>query len=194
MEENKEELNEIEATTKTEIRAWYLFDWANSPYNGIAISLFIPLLLTELAEENVCKNVNCDINGNNIINGETVQVRIIGNWFLKPASYASLVIGISAFIQAIVYIQYSSLADYGDYRRKLFNITNIIGSILCMLFIVIGGSSLYLFAGLMTVILTCIGGIAIILYNSYLTVLVDYHPDILEAKKSQKPKEEILFV
>ena len=128
---------------------------ANSPYAGVAIALFIPLLLAELAEEYGCNQTNygCDIDINDIETGENIQV-----WFgaieLKPASYAAAIISISSAMQCAAYFFTGSIADFEHYRTRLFRITAISGGIVTCCYIFWGNPLLWQFAGWWTVLLT----------------------------------------
>ncbi len=89
-------------TTRKELWSWYIYDWANSAYSGVALSFVVPLFLAALAQQYACENNTphgCDFEGDAIDSSETVQVDMTG-WKLKPASYAASIISLSALFQA----------------------------------------------------------------------------------------------
>eukprot|EP01084_Bolivina_argentea_P252894 424647_1 len=179
-------------TDKYEIWAWYCYDFANSPFAGVVMALLVPLLLTDLAEQYGCSKTKygCDINANDILTNKQVQV-YVGLWELKATSYAAAMVGLASLIQAFMYLFVGPLADYGRYRTLLFRITSIGTGICTCFYIFFGDKILWQFVGWWTVIATILLGLSIIFYNSWLPMLVETHPDIIDACKNNIPKDEL---
>ena len=48
-----EDADKTEPLTKTELKAWYAFDWGNSAYASVAGGAFLPILLQQVALQEV---------------------------------------------------------------------------------------------------------------------------------------------
>merc|ERR1719242_1197022 len=55
-EEDKQLFGGKQLTTRSEILAWYLVDWGNSPMWNVILAFIIPLYLTEMATNHACSN------------------------------------------------------------------------------------------------------------------------------------------
>eukprot|EP01084_Bolivina_argentea_P160467 279435_1 len=179
-------------TDKHEIWAWYCYDWANSPFSGVVMALLLPLLLSDLAEEYACSKTTygCDINARDIVSGEVVQVNVMG-WESKATSYAAFMIGLASLIQAIIYLFVGPLADYGGYRTLLFRVTAISSGIFMCFYIFWGDKSLWQFAGWWCIITSIVYGLSIIFYNSWLPIIVETHPDVINACAEGVSKDKL---
>lgn len=172
------------AATYSEIRGWYLYDWANSPYYQVYVSALMPILLKWYAE-GAAGHIETD-NENALlvpigINGSKTEVDFSDSpvpYFGFPAgSYPPLVNWVTIFLQTICLLSFSSFGDYGDSRKKLLGIFTYNGALLLILNIVCVSSSWWLIAGLLRILV----GIAFILagvyYNAYLPLLAVAHQD-----------------
>ena len=151
--------------TDSEIRAWYLYDWANSPFSGVVMALLLPLLLTDLAEEYGCSQTRfgCDTSAHDLESGAEVQV-YVGAWQLRCASYAATMLGLSSLIQAVAYIFIGPLADYASYRTQLFRGCSLGAGIAICGYALMGDKALWQLAGWWTMLTTALCGLSIIVY------------------------------
>ncbi|CAG8524414.1 19699_t:CDS:2, partial [Cetraspora pellucida] len=174
-------------TTK-ELNGWYLYNLACEVYYVAAITVFIPIILENLASEagfeldhvTPCNtsqiNYKCDIK--------------IGSSFFDTASYSLYVISISVFLQAIVYIAFGSLADHGNFRKKFLLTFSYIGAFATIAFIFVP-HGLYLFAGFLTIISNVSFGAAFVFYLAYIPTFTRVHPRVIDAKKAGKSSKEL---
>lgn len=106
-------------------------------------------------------------------NGQCV-VSILGR-DINTASFAMYTFSISVLLQAIVVITFSGAADHGQYRKTLLLTFAIIGAISTMLFLPVTGKW-FLFAALWAIIGNVCCASTFVLLNSFLPLLVRYHP------------------
>ena len=163
--------------TRSEILAWYLYDWANSPMFNVMMGLVIPLYLSALAREYGCENETkngCNVEFEPI--EEDIDLFVyMGTWKLKPESFTFTVISISGALQAVAYISIGALADYGSYQFYLFRICTLIASIMPIVFFFINNANEYLFAGWWVAFQLVFFGLALVFYNAYLPQIVENH-------------------
>ena len=108
-------------TTRTEIFAWYLVDWANSPMWNVILAFVMPLYLTQMATNYACSHGaenGCDIDGELIGSSDTLSVDI-GLFSVKPISFAFTMVAISGVVQLFSYLFIGALADYSFYSFYL---------------------------------------------------------------------------
>lgn len=98
---------------------------------------------------------------------------------VNTASFALYTFSLSVLVQAILIISMSGAADHGSYRKKLLLTFAYIGSIATMLFLAII-PRVYLVAAFLAIIANTCFGASFVLLNSFLPVLVRYHPTVLE--------------
>lgn len=103
-------------------------------------------------------------------------VRILGVE-INTASFAMYTFSISVAIQALLIISMSGAADHGKFRKKLLLTFAFIGSIATMLFLPIVPKVYILGAVLAIIANTCFGA-SFVLLNSFLPLLVRYHPTV----------------
>ncbi|HRH36544.1 MAG TPA: MFS transporter, partial [Catalimonadaceae bacterium] len=132
------------------IRAWCLYDWANSVYSLVVTSSLFPVFFGLVA---------INLKGEDKIfffGFEVVNTAL----FSFCVSFSFLIAGISSpFLTAF--------ADLGDYRKKFLRFFCGLGAISCMGLALFSGKALEI--GMLIFILATIGySSSIVFYNSYL--------------------------
>ena len=103
-------------------------------------------------------------------------IRLLGAE-INTASFALYVFSISVFIQSLVIISMSGAADHGVYRKRLLLLFAVTGAVATMLFIAVV-PKIYLLGGLLAIIANVCFGASFVLLNSFLPLLVRYHPTV----------------
>eukprot|EP01084_Bolivina_argentea_P029885 55447_1 len=182
--------------TRSEIQAWYLYDWANSPMYNVVAGLVMPIYLSSLALQYGCLHetkYGCDVNYEPIQEDTHVQV-YMGSWAFKPTAFVQVMIGFSGAIQAITYIGIGALAEYSHYQYYGFLICTSIASIMLFVFFFLGDPSAYLFVGWWYATLLCFLGLALIFYNAYLPLIVENHWIVRRVRRNRRPAQQICQV
>ncbi|GCB17882.1 autophagy-related protein 22-1 [Aspergillus awamori] len=191
-------------TSKKELAGWYSYGWAAEVFTVCAMGSFLPITLEQMARERGVllsdKKTPCSATWSSL---ESTSPS--GTWntifdataFTKPgsprtsqciiyilgveintASFAMYTFSLSVFIQAILIISMSGAADHGSYRKMLLVIFALIGSVSTMLFLAVV-PRLYLLGGLFAIISNTCFGASFVLLNSFLPLLVRYHPILM---------------
>lgn len=100
---------------------------------------------------------------------------------INTASFAMYTFSISVLVQALLVVSISSAADHGQYRKKLLLSFAWIGSCSVMLYIFIS-KNLYILGSLLAIVSNVSFGASFVLLNSFLPLLVRYHPRMLFAE------------
>jgi len=141
---------------KTEVHAWYAYDFANSPYWQV-FDLLGKLLLKRLAEFS-------DFPKNGITAG----------------SYPAVVLWINAAFQVVFLLTFSAFGDFGPYRKRLLMIMTAIGSLGIFLHVFFFSANSWMVAGLLRVIVGQAFILSNVYYNAYLSVLAENHYDVVK--------------
>ena len=164
-------------TSRSEILAWYLVDWANSPTFNVLLSLIIPLYLAQMATNCACSHGaenGCDIDRELIGSSDSLTVDI-GLFSVNANSFTFTMISISGGIQFISYLFIGALADYSFYSFYLFRITAVIAAFVVGVWGFMADSKHYLFAGFWLSVQLVFFGLSIIFYNAILPKMVENH-------------------
>ena len=94
---------------------------------------------------------------------------------MNTASFAMYTFSISVFLQALLIISMSGAADHGRFRKTLLLTFAFTGAVATMLFLPLT-PNVYLLAALLAVIGNVCHGASNVLLNSFLPLLVRYHP------------------
>ena len=111
-----------EPTKRKELWSWYINDWANSSWPNVGNGFCVPLLLTAICIQKACQDIVCDVTGH-AINADKPASVYIGSIPIVPESFAFYMISISGMFQAIIFCGIGPIADYGHYRKMLFNLS-----------------------------------------------------------------------
>ncbi|RMD40271.1 hypothetical protein DV735_g4858, partial [Chaetothyriales sp. CBS 134920] len=96
---------------------------------------------------------------------------------LTTASFAMYTTSVAVFVQALALVSFSSLADYGNNRKRLLIMFAMTGALtgMCFIFVV---PSLYPVAALLAILaITCLG-CSFVMLNSFLPVIAANHPSV----------------
>ncbi|KAG9231633.1 autophagy-related protein 22-like protein [Amylocarpus encephaloides] len=185
---------DISPTRQLEIRGFYTYGLAAEVFAVCGVGSFLPVTLEQLARERGVlwgdKTTSCMdkaarnattvaahlmTRGTDDKNNQCI-VTVFGSE-ITTSSFAMYTFSLAVFVQALTLISFSSVADYGNNRKKLLIGFGFTGAISSMLFLFIV-PKVFLLGPLLTVIgVTCLGSSFVIL-NSFLPVLVANHPSI----------------
>ncbi|RMZ90124.1 hypothetical protein DV736_g2635, partial [Chaetothyriales sp. CBS 134916] len=176
------------ATTDRELKGWYCYGIAAEVFAVTGAGSFLPVTIEQLARENgvfysdrstPCVGATTDsarrlmARATNTDNDQCI-VKLLGSE-MTTASFAMYTVSVAVFIQALALVSFSSLADYGNNRKRLLIVFAMTGAITGMCFILIA-PSLYLIAALLAVLaITCLG-CSFVMLNSFLPVIAANHP------------------
>lgn len=105
---------------------------------------------------------------------------------INTASFAMYTFSISVLIQALLVVSISSAADHGDSRKKLLLTFAWVGSFSVMAYIFVNKST-YVLGALLAIISNASFGASFVLLNSFLPLLVRYHPEVLASATVHTP-------
>ncbi|KAI9019080.1 autophagy-related protein 22-like protein [Hyaloraphidium curvatum] len=180
-------------TTKRELWGWWLYDWANSVYSSVALGILLPLIIEDLCwragTSDPATGAPCADRDAEGADNTDCFIPWAGSW-TRPSSYAFYITAIGVGVQAFLFISIGALADYGGMRKGMLIFFAVLGSVLCVLFLAVVNPSLYWLAGLLAVLSNVAFGASIVFYNSYLPLLVESHPEHLEAVLAVKQRVE----
>lgn len=134
---------------KNVIRAWALYDWANSAYFLVISTAIFPVYFTNFSPENID----------------------IGGFHISNTALYSFAVSFSYIIIAILSPLLSGIADYGDKKKWFLRLFTLIGSLACMLLYFFKGESSMWIGAIAFVVATigCAG--ALVFYNAYLPII-----------------------
>ncbi|KAF2704358.1 MFS general substrate transporter [Pleomassaria siparia CBS 279.74] len=149
---------------------------------------FIPVTLEQLARENGYLQLDptkpCPSSFDPQKDSETCVVHFLG-LEINTASFVMYTFSISVLIQALLIISMSGAADHGRFRKTFLLWFAMVGSTATMLFLAVVPSLYVLGAVLAIVANTCFGA-SFVLLNSFLPLLVRYHPTVQFASHSDE--------
>lgn len=105
---------------------------------------------------------------------------------INTASFAMYTFSVSVLIQALLVVSISCAADHGNFRKKLLLGFAWVGSFSVIAYIFIGKET-YILGAILTIISNTSFGASFVLLNSFLPLLVRYHPEVMEAKAAATP-------
>ncbi|OAQ97721.1 hypothetical protein LLEC1_07094, partial [Akanthomyces lecanii] len=171
-------------TSPNEIQGWYMYAFAAETYVICGIGSFIPILLESLARENGVlmsdPTTPCGSSDSKDKDDGQCVVYVLG-MPINTASFAMYTFSVSVLAQALLVVSISCAADHGSYRKKMLLAFAWIGSfsVMCYIFI---NKSLYILGAMLTIISNTSFGASFVLLNSFLPLLVRYHPTLLAVK------------
>ncbi|CAI6338841.1 unnamed protein product [Periconia digitata] len=187
-------------TSDKELSGFYMYGWAAEVFVVCGIGSFIPVTLEQLARENGVllsdRTTSCKTSlppaassppfsafSPKPDTGQCV-VYILGIE-INTASFAMYTFSISVLIQALLIISMSGAADHGRFRKTLLLWFAFVGSIATMLFLPIV-PKLYVLGALLAIIANTCFGASFVLLNSFLPLLVRFHPTVRYAGASNE--------
>ncbi|CAI5523383.1 unnamed protein product [Closterium sp. Naga37s-1] len=191
--------------TRREEWGWYLYDAAVSAFYSVALPVFFPLLLNQLAADAAWQQAgqprppDCGVDGVAVncaqcVPGEGMQLLTssgysplpnpkvqMGAASMDPVAFATVTLGLSVVCQVAAFITLGPLADYGMGRMRLLQGGTAMGITACALCMALVSPSLWWLSGVLLITANVGYGLAIVAYYSYLPVLVDAAPPVLLA-------------
>ena len=141
---------------------------------------FIPVTLEQLARENgvLQSDPSQSCPSSFGPGGENAQcvVHILG-LEINTASFVMYTFSLSVLIQALLIISMSGAADHGRFRKTFLLWFAMVGSIATMMFLFVV-PKLYLLGALLAMVANTCFGASFVLLNSFLPLLVRYHPTV----------------
>ncbi len=138
-------------TTAVELRAWYLYDWANSAFSATVVTLFLGPYLTSIAKSAA---------------GTDGFIHPFG-LSIEPRAYWSFLVSLSVLTQVLVLPLIGSIADYGHRKKELLGGLTYTGALATMAMFFVQGQS-YLLGGALFLLANLAFGCAMVVYNSFL--------------------------
>lgn len=189
-------------TSKRELLGFYTYSFAAEVFVVCGLGAFIPITLEDLARASStavlahdhtkpCKAHNIDQppsfsfastllsssgHGDSPKTGQCV-FRILG-FEVNTASFAMYTFSISVLLQALLVVTISGAADHGKYRKSLLITLAVTGAIATMLFLPVT-PAVYLLGSLWAIIGNVCVGASFVLLNSFLPLLVRWHPAVV---------------
>jgi len=209
--------DEDDELSEVELNGWILYDFANSVFSSVGLVLFLPLLVSGLAEEHAWNELDleqpeaCDesqgitssclscvpgkggvfvpgVNGTGLQSVPNARVTFAGSQ-LDPIAIASTALSVSVILQVLVFVGLGPLGDHGTWRRTLIGVFCAVGGVASCLTMAAGTPALWWFAALCLVVGNVAFGASIVFYNGYLPLLVDADPTVRQAKQSLSEDE-----
>lgn len=137
--------------SRSEQRAWYFYDWANSVFASTVVTTFLGPYLTSLA-----KNA-ADANGFVYFGGIPLDARSIWGY----------TVAFSVAMQVLVLPTLGAYADYGRKKKELLALCAYTGAVATMAMFTLKGGA-WLFGACLFVVANLCFGAGNVLYNSFL--------------------------
>ncbi|KAF1985115.1 MFS general substrate transporter [Aulographum hederae CBS 113979] len=200
-------------TSKKELLGWYSYGLAAEIFAVCGVGSFLPVTLEQLARERGFlrsdRSIPCvsyasapSRRPGTDDSGPPPGLLLLGRSLLRKrddnqcivhlfggeintASFAMYTFSLSVFVQALTLVSVSAIADHGDNRKIMLLGFGFIGSLACMLFIVVFPAIFLVGPLLVITSVTCLGS-SFVLLNSFLPLLVANHPDIRLANHAEE--------
>ena len=138
---------------RAEQRAWYFYDWANSAFYTIVVTVFAGPFLTDLARTAARA-------------AGTGAVHPLG-LTVAPAAWYPYLVSLSALLQVLLMPVVGALADHSGRRRLLLGALTAVGAAATVAMVALGDAD-YLAGGLLFLLATVAFGCTIVVYNAWL--------------------------
>ena len=143
----------MQTTSKKEVKAWAMYDWANSVYNLVITSTIFPAYFESMTGD-----------GNDNTSNDIVH--LFGREFVNTSLY-NYALATAFLVVAFLSPLLSSIADFKGNKKSFLRFFLTLGSVSCSILFFYNQTNLLL--GLTCMILACIGFWAsLVFYNSFL--------------------------
>ncbi|KAI9338175.1 autophagy-related protein 22-like protein [Obelidium mucronatum] len=177
--------------SESELRAWFISAAAIYPITFGGLSFFIPLIVQALSAGSGFVHVDHTIPCNTT-SSYTCDIYFGGAWLDVTAFYFYNV-AIATAIQMVIFITCGSIADHRDWRKSIYLWSSLLGGTCCLLFPVLIRNDHYIYAWILTIIITVCIGICWMLVYAYLPVIARNHPDFLaKVDTAEATKDTVL--
>ena len=136
---------------RTEQRSWYMYDWANSAFYTIVVTVFAGPFLTDLAENAA---------------GAAGIVRPLG-LRVAPAAWYPYLVSASALLQVLLMPIVGAVADRSGRRRRLLAALALAGAAATIAMVALTDDA-YLAGGALFMFAAVVFGCTIVVYNAWL--------------------------
>lgn len=200
-------------TSRKELLGFYAYSFAAEVFVVCGLGAFIPITLEDLARASpsaVLANdhtKSCrahgierslsthssnllgrsDVHDPNSRKGSQCVFSLLG-WEMNTASFAMYTFSISVLVQALLVVTMSGAADHGQYRKKLLIGFAVAGAIATMLYLPVT-PRIYLLGSLWAIVGNVCFGASFVLLNSFLPLLVRWHPSTSSAEEQPDEHE-----
>lgn len=185
-------------TSRKELLGFYLYSFAAEVFVVCGVGSFIPITLEQLARDRgvllsdhstpcTAHRASRDIfnvQGHHAQKSQQCAVTLPGGLEINTASFAMYTFSISVLLQSLIVITMSGLADHGRHRKTLLLTFAFVGAASTMLFLWTT-SDLYLLAAVLAIIGNCCFGASFVLLNSWIPILVRWHPSVMEERSDE---------
>ncbi|GLU48798.1 MFS transporter [Nocardiopsis ansamitocini] len=151
---------------RSEQRAWYMYDWANSVFTTSVITVFLGPYLTTLAQDSA---------------GPGGRISVLG-WMIEPTALYPYATSLSVLLQLVLLPAVGAIADQSGRKRELMGVLAYLGAFATMGLYFVQGDAYLLGAGLFVLANLCFGA-SIVVYNSFLPDIAT--PDERDAVSSR---------
>ncbi|KXS98342.1 hypothetical protein AC578_4654 [Pseudocercospora eumusae] len=185
-------------TSTRELLGFYTYSFAAEVFVVCGLGAFVPITLEDLARASSTAvladdhSISCKAHGierrsppasllrprsgHESRKGAQCVFRVFG-LEVNTASFAMYTFSISVLLQALLVVTMSGAADHGKYRKSLMIAFAIIGAVATMLFLPVT-PGVYLLGSLWAIIGNVCFGASFVLLNSFLPLLVRWHPSV----------------
>lgn len=150
---------------RREIFGWLMYDWANSAFYTVVISVLLGPYLTALAQADVCERLGsaagCE-------NGTIFDLGFFGS--VTATSLVPTALAISIFVQVFFLPILGAIADYTHLKKRLMAIFCYLGVTASSLLFFITGDS-YIIGALLMMVANMSFAAANVFYNAFLVDL-----------------------
>ncbi|KAF2170676.1 hypothetical protein M409DRAFT_64320 [Zasmidium cellare ATCC 36951] len=194
-------------TSTRELLGFYTYSFAAEVFVVCGLGAFIPITLEDLARASPSAVLASDhsksckphgIEGPSPIwytsggdtshrKGAQCVFRVLG-LEVNTASFAMYTFSISVLIQALVVVTMSGAADHGKFRKSLMIGFAVVGAAATMSFLPVT-PKVYLLGSLWAIIGNVCFGASFVLLNSFLPLLVRWHPDVRQQGRNTDDQE-----
>jgi UMF1 family MFS transporter len=201
-------------TSHKETLGFYTYSFAAEVFVVCGLGAFIPITLEDLARGSAtavradnhslpciahgiqARTVLDPIHSLLLSRGDGAQpkgtqcvFRLLGWWEINTASFAMYTFSISVLIQALLVITMSAAADHGRYRKSLMVGFAVVGAVATMLYLPVT-PDVYLLGSLWAIIGNVCFGASFVLLNSFLPLLVRWHPSVRPMQDGRSDERE----
>ncbi|ODQ78150.1 hypothetical protein BABINDRAFT_162823 [Babjeviella inositovora NRRL Y-12698] len=180
-------------TSKQEIFGWCCYSWSSEPFIVSAVGTFVPLLLEQFArlagfrlDDNTKPCVSAPETDNPIPPGlappglippgsDKCVLPLFGHFIIDTSSLALYTFSASIFLQALIVISMSGMADRSHFRKSILVVFGILGALTTMAFLGVSYKH-YIVASLLAMLANCCFGAVNVCGNAFLAILVSNYP------------------
>ncbi|AQZ64041.1 putative transporter [[Actinomadura] parvosata subsp. kistnae] len=168
-------LDDSPGARRREQRGWYFYDWANSAFYTVVISVFLGPYLIPVAKTAACaKDFPTVASGTCLDTFDALVLRHPGLGYvdvlgadIRPAAYFGLITTIAVFLQILVLPVVGALADHTGRKKELLGGFAYVGALAAMCLFFVEGDR-YLLGGVLFILANLAYGASVVVYDSFL--------------------------